>query len=130
MPSWGIEFGGPLNEQKIEDIVNFVETFQVAGDEALGAAEDGHEGPRGLRQEVRGLPRRQREGSGLGQPLPTFFAPDLTTEFYRLGLKVARVNITTDLPQRAALAKHADNTDPTDDAIARSAGQDVRRTRS
>ena len=27
MPSWGIEFGGPLNDQKIEDIVNFVETL-------------------------------------------------------------------------------------------------------
>ena len=45
----------------------------------------------------------------MGQPLPTFFAPDLTTEFYRLS-QVKRTEVTTEL--RTPLARHSDRTDP------------------
>jgi hypothetical protein len=48
--------------------------------------------------------------------LPTFFAPDLTTEFYRLGLKVKREEITRDIRNRL-LAQHADRTDPTPEEV-------------
>ena len=48
--------------------------------------------------------------------MPTFFAPDLTTEFYRLGLKVKREEITRELRNRL-LAEHADRTDPTPEEV-------------
>jgi mono/diheme cytochrome c family protein len=60
---------------------------------------------------------KDAHGQGLGQPLPTFYAPDLTTEFYRLGFKVTKQQITLDLTN-ALLAKHAAVTTPTDAQIA------------
>ena len=57
-------------------------------------------------------PRRQ----ALGQPLPTFFAPDLTTEFYRLGLKVEKVTVTQNLTNQL-LAAHSDQTAPTPEQV-------------
>jgi mono/diheme cytochrome c family protein len=116
MPSWGIEFGGPLNEQKIEDIVNFVESFQVTGDKHWELPKTVTKGKEVFDKKCAVCHGDNAKGQGLGQPLPTFFAPDLTTEFYRLGLKVARVNTTTDLTNDLA-AKHADNTTPTKEAV-------------
>lgn len=35
MPAWGIEGGGPLNTQQVDDLVNYIETLQVSQTEAL-----------------------------------------------------------------------------------------------
>jgi mono/diheme cytochrome c family protein len=116
MPSWGIEFGGPLNEQKIEDVVNFVESFQVTGDKHWELPKTVTKGDEVFAKKCAVCHGDKAQGQGLGQPLPTFFAPDLTTEFYRLGLKVSKVNVTTDLANALA-AKHAENTTPTAEAV-------------
>jgi mono/diheme cytochrome c family protein len=116
MPSWGIEFGGPLNEQKIEDVVNFVEENQVAEGKHWELATDVKSGRDVFARKCAVCHGDNARGQALGIPLPTFFAPDLTTEFYRLGLKVMRERIKTDL-RNAALARHADNPDPTDAQI-------------
>lgn len=115
MPSWGTEFGGPLNDQKIDDVVNFVQTIQVA---------DKYELPKSITDGKEVFMRKcavchgqDAHGQALGQPLPTFFAPDLTTEFYRLGLKVEKVTVTQDLTN-ALLAKHSANSSPTDADVA------------
>jgi mono/diheme cytochrome c family protein len=112
MPSWGIEFGGPLNDQKIEDVVNFVETFQLVGEKHWELPKTVTKGSDVFSKKCAVCHGDNAKGQALGQPLPTFFAPDLTTEFYRLGLKVAKVNVATDLKNKLA-AQHADNTDPT-----------------
>ncbi len=116
MPSWGIEFGGSLNEQKIEDVVNFVGELQVGDDKHWELPKDITAGAEVFEQKCAVCHGRGAEGQGMGIPLPTFFAPDLTTEFYRLGLKVARTNVSVAL-RNAALEKHADNPDPTADQI-------------
>jgi len=117
MPSWGLEYGGPLNEQKIEDIVNFVMTFQKEDPEHWELAKDVKSGREVFTQKCAVCHGPDAKGQGMGQPLPTFFAPDLTTEFYRLGLKVSRTNVTLEL-RNEALAAHKDNPDPTDEQIA------------
>lgn len=116
MPSWGIEFGGPLNDQKIEDIVNFVESFQLPADERFELPADISSGAEVFSRKCAVCHGTNAEGQGMGQPLPTFFAPDLTTEFYRLGLKVKREELTRDIRNRL-LAEHADRTDPTPEEI-------------
>ena len=118
MPSWGLEFGGPLNEQKIEDITNFVESIQVPEDKHWELAADIKDGREVFDRKCAVCHGDDATGQAMGQPLPTFFAPDLTTEFYRLGLKVKRVDITLDL-RNAALARHADNPDPSDEEVQR-----------
>lgn len=116
MPSWGIEFGGPLNDQKIDDIVNFVESFQVPEDEVWELPEDITSGAEVFARKCAVCHGDNAEGQGMGQPLPTFFAPDLTTEFYRLGLKVQREELTRQIRNRL-LAEHADRTDPTPEEV-------------
>jgi mono/diheme cytochrome c family protein len=116
MPSWGIEFGGPLNEQKIEDVVNFVEDIQLAENKHWELPKEVRSGRDVFERKCAVCHGDNAKGQGMGQPLPTFFAPDLTTEFYRLGLKVQRTNVTTKL-RNAALARHADNPDPTAEQI-------------
>ena len=116
MPSWGIEFGGPLNDQKVEDIVNFVESFQLPTDERFELPADIRSGAEVFARKCAVCHGTNAEGQGMGQPLPTFFAPDLTTEFYRLGLKVKREDLTRDIRNRL-LAEHADRTDPTSEEI-------------
>ena len=43
MPAWGLAGGGPMNEQQVEDVVNYLETIQIgqqqAVDEAVGFIE-------------------------------------------------------------------------------------------
>jgi mono/diheme cytochrome c family protein len=116
MPSWAVEFGGPLNDQKIDDIVNYVESIQVAEGETWELPADMRSGEEVFARKCAVCHGVDAEGQGMGQPLPTFFAPDLTTEFYRLGLKVKREEITRDLRNRL-LAEHADRTDPTPEDI-------------
>ena len=41
MPAWGIPGGGPLNDQQVEDVVNYLATIQVAQDENLAEVEPG-----------------------------------------------------------------------------------------
>ena len=116
MPSWGIEFGGPLNDQKIDDVVDYVETLQKTGDAHWELPKTMTNGKDVFAQKCAVCHGADAHGQALGQPLPTFFAPDLTTEFYRLGLKVQKVTITTDLTNKL-LSEHADNTTPTADAV-------------
>ncbi len=35
MPAWGLEGGGPLNEQQVDDLLNYLGTFQLSQTEAL-----------------------------------------------------------------------------------------------
>lgn len=116
MPPWGIEFGGPLNEQKLDDIVNFIVGLQKSDDEVFELAADIRDGREVYERKCAVCHGGNAKGQGLGQPLPTFFAPDLTTEFYRLGLKVTRNRVTTEL-RNAALARHDDNPEPTAEQI-------------
>lgn len=117
MPSWGIEFGGPLNEQKIEDIVAFIQTFQVEDDAKFELDKEITSGREVFSRKCAVCHGPDAKGQGMGQPLPTFFAPDLTTEFYRLGLKVSRTNVTLELRNKA-MAAHKPNPDPTDEQVA------------
>ncbi len=41
MPAWGVPGGGPLNEQQVEDVVNYLATIQVTQDENLGDIQPG-----------------------------------------------------------------------------------------
>jgi mono/diheme cytochrome c family protein len=116
MPSWAIEFGGPLNDQKIEDVVNFVESFQLPAEQRWELPEDIATGDEVFSRKCAVCHGPNAEGQGMGQPLPTFFAPDLTTEFYRLGLKVKKEEVTRDIRNRL-LAEHAERTDPTPEEV-------------
>lgn len=114
MPAWGLDFGGPLSDQKIEDILNFIESIQKKEKYELPAAT--RNGAQVFAQKCAVCHGRDARGQGLGQPFPTFYAPDLTTEFYRLGLKVTRQQVTLDLTNKL-LAQHAAVTTPTDAQI-------------
>ena len=39
MPAWGLEGGGPLSEQAIQDIINYLRTIQLTQEEALAKIE-------------------------------------------------------------------------------------------
>ena len=41
MPAWGVPGGGPMNDQQVEDVVNYLATIQVTQDENLGDIEPG-----------------------------------------------------------------------------------------
>jgi mono/diheme cytochrome c family protein len=116
MPAWAVEFGGPLNPQAVDDVVNYLESIQVPQKEKWELPTSVTNGKDVFSRKCAVCHGPDAHGQGLGQPLPTFFAPDLTTEFYRLGLKVKRVEVTTDLTN-ALLAKHASNTAPSQNAI-------------
>jgi cytochrome c553 len=40
MPAWGVDAGGPLNEQQIQNLVDYLETIQISPEEAQAAAEE------------------------------------------------------------------------------------------
>ncbi len=110
MPTWGVEFGGPLNDQQIQDVVNFLQTIQIQDKYELPASIT--DGKTVFMRKCAVCHGQDAHGQALGQPLPTFFAPDLTTEFYRLGLKVEKVTVTQNLTNQL-LAAHSDQTAPT-----------------
>jgi mono/diheme cytochrome c family protein len=39
MPAWGLEGGGPLNEQQIQNLIDYLETIQLSPEEAQAQAE-------------------------------------------------------------------------------------------
>lgn len=39
MPAWGLEAGGPLNDQQLNDVMNYLESIQISQEEALANAE-------------------------------------------------------------------------------------------
>jgi mono/diheme cytochrome c family protein len=114
MPTWGLDYGGPLNDQKIEDVLNFLQSIQKKDKYELPASVTS--GAQVFQMKCAVCHGKDAHGQGLGQPLPTFYAPDLTTEFYRLGFKVTKQNITLDLTNKL-LAQHAAVTTPTDAQI-------------
>jgi mono/diheme cytochrome c family protein len=116
MPTWGLQFGGALNDQKIEDVVNFLQTIQLPLSKKWELPSSVTSGADVFSRKCAVCHGTKAQGQGLGQPLPTFFAPDLTTEFYRLGLKVKRIVVTTDI-RNALLSKHASRTEPTQQEI-------------
>lgn len=116
MPAWAVEFGGALNDQKVDDVVNFVESIQLPDDEHWELPANIRSGREVFERKCAVCHGPNAGGQAMGQPLPTFFAPDLTTEFYRLGIKVKRDEITREIRNRL-LARHADRTDPTTEEI-------------
>jgi hypothetical protein len=48
MPAWGVEGGGPLNEQQVQNLVDYLETIQISPEEAQEAAEAHIRGQLGL----------------------------------------------------------------------------------
>jgi len=48
MPAWGVEGGGPMNAQQIDDLVNYIESIQVSDDEAQKAARQEAQADAGL----------------------------------------------------------------------------------
>lgn len=88
MPTWGVEFGGPLNDQKVDDVVNYLESIQVAPEAKWELPQTVADGPQVFSQKCAVCHGPNAGGQAMGRPLPSFYAPDLTTEFYRLGSKV------------------------------------------
>ncbi len=41
MPAWGVEGGGPMNEQQLDNLVSYIRSIQISPEEAKAAAEDG-----------------------------------------------------------------------------------------
>ena len=103
MPPWAIEYGGSLNDQKIEDVLNYLESIQTEESidpdvaQRLDADSSGSE-VFALKCAV--CHGDNAGGRALGRPLPTFFAPDLTTEFYRLGIDVIRNELAREIEIR------------------------------
>lgn len=91
MPAWGIAFGGPLNDQRLDDVMNYLESIQTADKEGVfppEMADTEMDGRKVYDTKCKDCHGPDARGQALGKPLPTFYAPDLTTSFYRLGLKV------------------------------------------
>jgi mono/diheme cytochrome c family protein len=40
MPAWGVEGGGPMNAQQIDDLVNYIDSIQIGDDEAIQVSAD------------------------------------------------------------------------------------------
>lgn len=114
MPAWAIQFGGALNDQKIEDVLNYLETLQVKNKYEL--PKNVTSGSDVYAQKCAVCHGDDARGQGLGQPLPTFFAPDLTTEFYRLGLKVKKEELKLDI-KNERLARYEESADPTEEEV-------------
>lgn len=103
MPPWAIEYGGPLNDQKIEDILNYLESIQVeekVDPDVADKLEADASGAEVFALKCAVCHGDEAGGKALGKPLPTFFAPDLTTEFYRLGLDVTRNDLARQIEIR------------------------------
>jgi len=103
MPAWAIAYGGALNEQKIEDVLNYLQSIQTEESIDPDVAKQLDAGSSG--SEVFALKcavchGEDGRGKALGKPLPTFFASDLTTEFYRLGIDVKRNQLARDIEIR------------------------------
>lgn len=97
MPAWAIESGGPLNDQKIEDVLNYLQSIQVPDDERYELPADLTDGAEIFARKCAVCHGPDAEGQALGVPTPTYYASDLTTEFYRLGLKTKRNDVEQDL---------------------------------
>jgi mono/diheme cytochrome c family protein len=50
MPAWGVEGGGPLNEQQIQNLIDYLESIQISPEEAQSQAEDALRGVLGLEE--------------------------------------------------------------------------------
>jgi mono/diheme cytochrome c family protein len=44
MPAWGLAGGGPMNEQQVEDVVNYLQSIQIPQQDALGRIAERLEG--------------------------------------------------------------------------------------
>src|SRR5207244_2225070 len=104
MPTWAISFGGPLNDEKIDDILNYVESFQLPAEKAFELPDTLTDGSQVFAQKCAVCHGRDARGQAMGKPLPTFYAPDLTTEFYRLGINVLSQRVKGFDPKKAALS--------------------------
>lgn len=97
MPAWAVDFGGPLNEQKINDVLNYLEEIEVPEGEKFELAEDVTDGEEVFARKCAVCHGPDAGGQALGQPTPSYYASDLTTEFYRLGLQTKRSDLEQDL---------------------------------
>lgn len=112
MPAWGIAFGGPLNDQRLDDVVNFLESIKVDEKDKYELPASVTDGKAVFDQKCAQCHGPAARGQALGKPFPTFYAPDLTTEFYRMGVKVLQENamakdptLTADVARAQAAAK-------------------------
>lgn len=110
MPAWAVPFGGPLNEQKINDVLNYLEELQVPKDERFELPADLTDGEEVFARKCAVCHGPNAEGAAMGEPNPTYYAPDLTTEFYRLGLKVKRLELEQQLREEL-------NAEPTEEQV-------------
>lgn len=115
MPAWGVNFGGPLNDQRLDDVVNFLESIQLPADKRWELPATVTEGQAVFAQKCAVCHGPDALGRSMGRPLPTFYAPDLTTEFYRMGLQVLQnqamtkdPSLTKDAARAAAIASPLD----------------------
>lgn len=98
MPAWAVEFGGPLNDQKVDDVVNFIFfKLTIPKDKRFELATSVSDGRKVFEQKCASCHGPQAMGQAMGKPLPSFYAPDLTTEFYRLGIGVLKVSVAQEL---------------------------------
>ncbi len=93
MPAWAVDFGGPLHPAKVEDVLNFLETIQVPDDEHWELPADLTDGAQVFARKCAVCHGPEGRGQAMGAPLPTFYAPDLTTSFHRLGVPVMRAEV-------------------------------------
>ena len=63
MPAWGLGYGGPMNDQQIEDVVNFLISIQPAMPAGVEIASGEHEG--GFSRLIAFAAEQRTEGSSL-----------------------------------------------------------------
>ncbi len=97
MPSWAVNFGGPLNEQKVNDVLNYLEEIEVSEEDQFELAPDVTDGEEIFARKCAVCHGPNATGQAMGQPTPSYYAPDLTTEFYRLGLQTMRSDLAQEL---------------------------------
>ncbi|HVE92214.1 MAG TPA: c-type cytochrome [Actinomycetota bacterium] len=92
MPAWSVRFGGGLNDQKIDDVLNYIEKIQLKKLDRtkFEMAREERDGAKVFASKCAVCHGPDATGRAMGRPIPTFYAPDLTTEFYRLGIHVMR----------------------------------------
>lgn len=110
MPAWAVDFGGPLNEQKVNDVLNYLEEIELPEEERLELPADVTGGEEVFARKCAACHGPNAEGQAMGQPTPSYYAPDLTTEFYRLGLQAKRSDLTEELKVEL-------NREPTDEEV-------------
>jgi mono/diheme cytochrome c family protein len=111
MPAWGMEFGGPMNDQHIQDILHFLHSIQVPDDEQYEIPAEVTDGAEVFARECAVCHGEDARGQAMGVPTPTFYAPDLAFSFYRLGERIVREEVSRELEEELGQSPTADELD-------------------